>query len=216
MANKVADGELFAFGVCVRNPDLCRGTCKRGEVGVTEIYKALTEENGTRVFSLLCSRRVRRDIFQAALSLAAVRSRSRYGSGDSKSLEQRLRESGRTKCFSLSLHNEIYNQAHDAARFVLGWEISRICAYEQKALARAEGIAKRYGQRSGQGYLALYWPFTRKCGESADDYIARINSLKWKDSQDGPEFQYIAPRTFGSSFAEQFAESVKQTSKELD
>ncbi len=216
MANKVTDGELFAFGVCVRDPDLCRGTCKRGEVGVAEIYKALTEENGTRVFSVLCSRRVRREVFQTALSLVAVRARSRHGSGGAESMEQRVRESGRTKRFSLSLHNEIHDQADDAARFVLGWEITRIRAYESQALARAESIAKRYGQCHGQGYLALYWPFTRKCGESAVDYTARINSLKWKDSPDGPEFQYIAPRTFGSSFAEQFAESVKQAGKNLD
>ncbi len=216
MANSVADGELFAFGVCVRDPDLCRGTCERGEVGVTEIYKALTEENGTRVFSVLCSRRVRRDTFEAALSLAAIRSRSGHGSSDPKSLEQRVRESGRTKQFSLSLHNEIYDKAIDAARFVLGWEITRIRDYESQALSRAQGIAKRYGQRSAQGYLALYWPFQRKCGESSVDYTSRINSLRWKDSSDGPEFQYIAPRTFGSSFAQQFAESVKQTSKDLD
>ncbi len=216
MADKVINGELLAFGVCVRDPYLCPGPCDSGEVTVAEILEALTKENGTRRFSILCSRRVRRGTFSAALSLATVRSGIGPRSYDSEVLAAGVREDRRTKRVSLSLHNEIYYQAHDAARQLLGWEESRVCDYEQKALSRAEDVAKHYGQRFGRWFVARHWPFHRQLCESGVDYVTRLNSLKWTDTPDGPQFQCAAERVAGECTQEQFAESVGQAGKDLD
>ncbi len=216
MANKVVDGELLSFGVCVRDPYLCPGPCDSREVTVAEIFKALTEANGTHCFSVLCSRRVRRGTFSAALSLAVVRSGSGSRRDDPKELAAGVREDRRTKRVSLSLHNEIYYQAHDAARQLLGWSEPRVCDYEQKALARAEDVAKHYGQRFGRWFVARHWPFQRQFCESSVEYVARLNSLKWTDTPDGPQFQCAAERVAGQCSAEQFAESIRQSGKDLD
>ncbi len=216
MADKVIDGELCPFGKCVRDPHVCDGPCVRIKVGIAEICEALEEPGSAGSFSVLCSRRIWRADWEAALSLTVIRSRSGHRGKDSGSLESRLRKSGRTKLVSVSLHNEVHYQAHDAARRVLGWTESRVCAYESDALARAEAIGSRHGRIAGQRYIAKHWPFMRHFNESSVDYTARIDSLKWASTPDGPIFSDYFVRAPGVRIKRQLEQSVRNASKDVD
>ncbi len=195
-------GKFMPFGKCVFDPHLCGGPCVSGQVPLTEILEALEAPGGTSSFSILCSRRVRRCVWSAALSRDVIRIRSVRRGVDKEKLEVRIQRGKRVQSDAVSLHREIYDKEIDFAGRLLGWKVARVRDYEQATLSRAYDLRKRYSFSAAERYLLRRWPFGHRVGESEVNYVARMRSLRWEDTPTGPEFSVIVPRTFGSAGAE--------------
>jgi len=182
----------------VRYADVCRRTLTNilewpsaysRQERRAKLVEILPEALPAEIDSLLSVRRIRRPEGTPALPLRSFYERTHPGrirKHGQKDMAARSRLGLRTKQGPCSLCDQIHSQEHDIAESMLGWDCTRVLAYEQKARARAYGRSRDGSIPIGMQEYRRLFPFARSYWFTEHDYSLWLHQVSKETLSDGP------------------------------